>query len=448
MPNILLTTRCNLACQYCFAQEKLVSSRMNMPIENVQRVIDFLKRSEFPIFRVMGGEPTLHPRFNEIIQMAIQEGLRVDVLSNATWAESTGALFARIPPKNLMFLLNINHPDNYTPIQWATIERNLAGLKGRGGITLSFNVFEKQPRSEYILDLAQRYEIKYIRLSLSLPVLGVENAYLPFDDLQGVAPFVMRFAAEAEAKGISVRFDNAVPLCIFNEAQIGNLLLHSVYDLNRNIRCNPIIDIGPDLTIWSCFCLSSLKNRHLEEFETLADAQAYYHQVWSVYQDVVYPLEKCSGCFYREKWGCQGGCLSYMISKDQGQRYAAKAKPGLEPALVEPEYVLGMADDVRIFHYDYPQSSLLLRKMAVNLDLEVQEVFQPVIPLLDGQHTLAEIMAAFSGSPHRSDPLHAFMNDVVSESVPEFLQALLRQGFLKQTLTSAPAAYQSPAYFR
>ena len=160
MPNILLTTRCNLHCKYCFAQEKLASSKINMPLENVQRVIDFLKRSEFPIFRVMGGEPTLHPQFNEIIQMALAAGMRVDVLSNATWTESTAELFARIPSSSLMFLLNIDHPDNYTPKIWSIIQRNLAGLEGHGGITLSFNVFEKQPRSEYVLEIARRYDIK------------------------------------------------------------------------------------------------------------------------------------------------------------------------------------------------------------------------------------------------------------------------------------------------
>ncbi len=388
MPNILLTTRCNLSCKYCFAQEKLSSSRMNMPMENVQRVIDFLKRSEFPIFRVMGGEPTLHPQFNEIVQTAVAAGMRVDVLSNATWTESTAALFNRIPPNHLMFLLNIDHPENYTPNQWALIQRNLAALEKRGGVTLSFNIFEKQPRSDYILDLAERYDIKYVRLSLSLPVLGAGNLYLPFEELHEVAPFVMRFAAEAEARGVQVQFDNAVPLCIFDDAQTGYLLSHGIYDLHRNVRCDPIIDIGPDLTIWSCFCLSPLENRRLDDFQTLADAQAFYRKVWSVYQDIVYPLEACAQCYYREKWGCQGGCLTYAVMQDHGARYAA-AQPDPCAESLNPGLALGLADDVRIFHYDIPRPTYLFRKISTNLDFEIDDAFAPVIPLLDGCHTPA-----------------------------------------------------------
>lgn len=431
MPNILLTTRCNLHCKYCFAQEKLASSKVNMPLENVQRVIDFLKRSEFPIFRVMGGEPTLHPQFNEIIQVALAAGMRVDVLSNATWTESTAELFGRIPSSSLMFLLNIDHPDNYTPKIWSIIQRNLAGLEGRGGITLSFNIFEKQPRSEYVLEIARRYDIKYIRLSLSLPVLGAGNAHLAFSELHEVAPFVMRFAAQAEAQGVQVQFDNAVPLCIFDNAQTGVLLSHGIYDLHRNMRCDPIIDIGPDLTIWSCFCLSALKNRKLDEFATLADAQDYYRQVWSVYQGVVYPLEQCNACYYREKWGCQGGCLTYAMMQDGGARYAS-IQPEPTGAALDLERVLCLAEDVRVFHYDLPRPSILFRKTSANLDFAIDDSFAPVMPLLEGGHTLDEILAALPAPNGGSQPLQAFLKDMLAETVPDLLGVLLQQGFLEQ----------------
>lgn len=435
MPNILLTTRCNLSCQYCFAQEKLSSARMNMPMENVERVIDFLKRSDFPIFRVMGGEPTLHPQFNEIIEMAIESGMRVDVLSNATWKESTAALFGRIPPRHLMFLLNIDHPDNYNPHQWGVIERNLSALKGRGGITLSFNVFEKQPRSDYVLDLAERYDFKYIRLSLSLPVLGAGNTYLPVAELHEVALFVMHFSAKAETRGISVQFDNAVPLCIFDEAQIGHLLLHGVYDLGRNARCDPIIDIGPDLTIWSCFCLSSLKNRKLNEFQTLAEAQDYYRKVWSVYQDTVYALPDCYDCYYREKWGCQGGCLTYAMMTDGGRRYGEQTSvPGAEA--IHPDTVLSLAEDVCLFHYESPKPSWLMRKTTANLDLEIEEAFSAMLPLLDGQHSVREIMGSLCVPDNGADLLQTFMHGVLAESAEDFLQALVQQGFLKAGRTT------------
>ena len=448
MPNILLTTRCNLSCKYCFAQEKLSSNRTNMTMENVRRVIDFLQRSNFPIFRVMGGEPTLHPQFNEIIRLAIAANMRVDVLSNATWSESTANLFERIPSKYLMFLLNIDHPDNYTSKQWGLIQRNLNRLKGRGGITLSFNVFEKQPRGNYVLDLATCYDFKYIRLSLSLPVMNAGNVYLPIEQLSEIAPFVLQFLRDAESKGISVQFDNAVPLCIFDEAQVGKLLLHGVYDLNRNLRCNPIIDIGPDLTIWSCFCLSPLKNRRLDEFQTLAEAQAYYSKVWSAYQDTIYPMEKCYTCLYREKWGCQGGCLSYAIMKDHGERFETHLADPPRNILL-PSTTFALAEDIRTLYYDIPTTTCVLRKTSTNLEFEVDPAFQYVLPLLDGQHTLADIIAAFPATSSGSEQMQVFLKETIDEAIQDLLNALFVRGFLRTNtpvlITRTEPDYAAPS---
>ncbi len=435
MPNILLTTRCNLACKYCFAQAKLAGRRENMSLDNVRTVIDRLKGANYPVFRVMGGEPTLHPQFNEIIGMALAEGMRVDVLSNATWSESCAELFARISPTRLLFLLNVDHPDQYPASLWRRIQQNLEGLKYRRGVTLSFNVFEKNPRSDYILDIASRFGFQNIRLSLSLPVFGANNTFLPIETLPEVAPFVVRFARQAEAQGITIQFDNAVPLCMFTEEQAGWLLLHGVLDPKRNARCEPIIDIGPDLTIWSCFCLSQLANRNLTEFATLSEARDYFVNVWSVYQDSVFPMEKCYTCVYRQKWGCQGGCLSYAIAKDNGQRYnaALPAQVVGDGSCFDPERCLALADDVTLAHYDLPEPTYLLHNKSTGVDFEVLTNLYPLLPLLDGHHTTPELVQAFTGISGPGS-LQTFMGGVAAESLPQILAGLVQQGFLKQVV--------------
>ena len=92
-----------------------------------------------------------------------------------------------------------------------------------------------------------------VRLSFSLPVLAEENACLELKEYKAMAAFVMAFVAEAERRGVSVQIDNAVPLCIFSHEQLGRLLLDGALDLQRNARCDPVIDIAPDLTVWCCF---------------------------------------------------------------------------------------------------------------------------------------------------------------------------------------------------
>jgi len=170
---------CNLSCEYCFASEKMVNCpNKNISMSNVQKVIEFFKRSDYRVFRMMGGEPTMHPRFQYVLELALNEEMRVDLLSNATWNHRLNDIFARISPNRLLFLLNIDHPDNYSLTLWKKIEKNLNALKGRRGISLSFNIFKKKPKYEYVLELIENYEISTVRLSFSLPVLGINNAYL------------------------------------------------------------------------------------------------------------------------------------------------------------------------------------------------------------------------------------------------------------------------------
>ncbi len=329
MANVLLTTKCNLNCPYCFAQERLKDDHtLTMSMSNVEKVIAFLNRSGHPIFRAMGGEPTLHPEFPRILKLALESGMRVDVLSNATWPESYNSLFNRISSQRLLFLLNIDHPDRYPGRFWENIERNLASVAPRGNVTLSFNVFEKTPRYEYILDLISTYGVDKVRMSFSLPVVGAQNAHLKLEDYKAMAPFLLEFVRRTEELGAKVNLDNAIPLCMFSYEQAGELLMKGVVDFKRNTRCEPVIDIGPDLKVWCCFCLSKMWNRQLDEFQNLGEIQDYYHKAMSMYQCRLYPMEECYPCRYRDQWGCQGGCLTLYGHETRGAiaRESAKAE--------------------------------------------------------------------------------------------------------------------------
>jgi MoaA/NifB/PqqE/SkfB family radical SAM enzyme len=434
MPNILLTTRCNLSCEYCFAQERMLQKRsQDMAMQDVEKVIAFLKRSGSPVFRAMGGEPTLHPHFGDILRLALGEDMRVDLLSNATWREEFNALHARISPSRLLFLLNIDHPDRYSPKLWARIECNLAALSGRKGVTLSFNIFEKHPRSDYIFDLAARYDIRSVRMSFSLPVLGARNAHLRLEDYRGATPFIMGFVRRAQASGISVKLDNAVPPCIFTHEQAGELLLGAVLDLGRNSRCEPIVDIGPDLTVWCCFCLSKLWNRNLDEFDTLEEIEGYYRQVLSPYQDRIFPMDECAECPYRELWGCQGGCITFSIVNGRGTQsleWQAEDESGWDP-----EAVLALSNGVAIRRYDIPKESYVLCRAASSIEVEADGSFGPLWPLLDGTHSVQDIVSRFLSAGDRGrhqSPLGTFVQEVAKEGLQDLLHGLLRQGFLVQ----------------
>ena len=433
MANVLLTTKCNLRCAYCFGKQKLKDSRnQTMSLSDAEKVIEFLQRSGHPVFRAMGGEPTLHPQFPRIMQLALEAGMRVDVMSNATWPESYNTLFNRISPRRLFFLLNIDHPDSYPPKIWDRIQRNLPEVAGRGNVTLSFNIFETQPRCEYILDLVRSHAIDKVRLSFSLPVLGARNTYLELEDQKRMAPFVIEFVRRAKALGVEVKIDNVVPLCMFSHEQVGELLLEGVLDLKRNTRCDPIVDIGPDLTVWCCFCLSKLWNRHLDDFQNLQEIQAYYQAAMSLYQGRLFPMEECYTCQYRELWGCQGGCLTHTVLK-HGE-LAVENEP-VAPASDgwQPEAVLALSPNVEIQRYDIPAESYAVYDKASGLEMEVGASFQPLVTMLNGQYSAQQVVDRFAQNDHDPQfhgPVAELTQRALKRGAQDLLLGLLRQGFL------------------
>ena len=218
-----------------------------------------------------------------------------------------------------------------------------------------------------------------------------------------MAPFVMEFVRRAKALGVEVKIDNVVPLCMFSYEQVGELLLEGVLDLKRNTRCDPIVDIGPDLTVWCCFCLSKLWNRHLDDFQNLQEIQAYYQEAMSLYQGRLFPMEECYTCRYRELWGCQGGCLTYTVMK-HGE-LAVENEP-VEPASDgwQPEVVLALSPNVEIQRYDIPEESYAVYDKASGLEMEVGASFQPLLTMLNGQYSAQQVVDRFAQNGQNPQP--------------------------------------------
>ncbi len=74
-----LTNSCNLNCKFCSVSEKK-SCYMNLDI--VKKVLNDMKRMNILDVYYTGGEPLLHPDFDEIVSYADQLGIRQTLLTN------------------------------------------------------------------------------------------------------------------------------------------------------------------------------------------------------------------------------------------------------------------------------------------------------------------------------------------------------------------------------
>lgn len=79
--SILLTNKCNLRCEYCYGDYSSIKNEF-LPIDKVPELFDILEKNGITAIELSGGEPLLHPHFNEILKLACNKKWHINILSN------------------------------------------------------------------------------------------------------------------------------------------------------------------------------------------------------------------------------------------------------------------------------------------------------------------------------------------------------------------------------
>ena len=432
MVNLLITMRCNRACSYCFAKEKLHTYSTNnaateISIENLEKVLQFLQKSNCDTLQLAGGEPTIHPKFKQILLTLLKQKITVNLLTNALWNPELNTLFDQISPDTLGFLLNIDNPKLYTNQEHKKLEENLTFLSKRGNVTLSFNLFEKEPDYSYIFDLITKYGFKNLRLSFSMPVnfQGKTNTYLQIKDYKAAAKHVMDFVHKAEHLGATVGMDNAVPICMFTSEELSELMVKEVVAPSRNFICYPAIDIGPDLSVWRCFGTSKLFNKKLDDFNSLKEMFDYYQRVSRLYQFKFFPLTECDKCEHAKKERCQGGCIGFAEAKCEELGISVSEPSDKELLQMKPK----LSNQVSIRRYSLPEETTTIN-FHDGCEIRIPASIAELIAFFNGKTTIFQALnTKISGNPQprQTDELDELMVELSSREVLPIIRQLMEK---------------------
>ena len=95
-PQVVITNRCNLNCHFCSCADR--DKGLELSLETVTGVLDELKHLGAKAITITGGgEPLLHPHFNEIMRHCRKIGLKVGLVTN-------GLLLEKFPNETLDIL--------------------------------------------------------------------------------------------------------------------------------------------------------------------------------------------------------------------------------------------------------------------------------------------------------------------------------------------------------
>jgi organic radical activating enzyme len=336
MTNILLTNTCNRRCNFCFA-----GSRVNVGkgLENDDRYMDrdklrtimrFLATSGDRQLRLLGGEPTLHPEFIDIVQEALDDGFHVHVFSNGIMKKQIADYLGGLDNDRISFLCNISPQvkDSESKIKKRNYALRQLGEKAQVGMTLTEPQFDLTP----LFDAIETYGLrKRIRIGIAQPIVGRENDYLPPADYRATGKAIVAAARQCIQRDILIGFDCGLTLCMFDETEIGYLMKNTEGFV---VRCGPILDIGSNLAIWHCFPLSEVLNTQLDYFANRNDIVGHYNKLMNPYRSLGCKPE-CLRCIHLHRGQCSGGCLAHAmktLNRLPGKIAPAPERP-LQPAV-------------------------------------------------------------------------------------------------------------------
>jgi MoaA/NifB/PqqE/SkfB family radical SAM enzyme len=80
--DVYVTSQCNRRCTYCFLPSDFFASGLRMSMVAFSDVTTWCVRNGVSEITFLGGEPSLHPSFPEMVSLANDRGLKVRVVTN------------------------------------------------------------------------------------------------------------------------------------------------------------------------------------------------------------------------------------------------------------------------------------------------------------------------------------------------------------------------------
>lgn len=326
MVNILLTNKCVRQCPYCFAGREMARSAATefLSLENVVYLADFLRRSGQRRVSLIGGEPTLHPEFVDIVLYFLARHFEVTVFTSGLLSDArlfeVETYLAKASPNRLTFVCNVNDPA-LTPATDDAGERlaRFLEIAGRWSM-LGFNIYRDDFSLDFAFDLFRRYDLKRtLRLGLAHPTASAENAFLSVERIGPAIARLQGFKAEFQRLGIAPSLDCGFPLCQFSDADLGWLVRLGG---RANFTCRPAIDITPDMEVYACFPLATRERASLFTFDTLEAMMAHFagqHARLRADRPGIY--DACGTCDDRARGTCAGGASCQIALEHRTEKW-------------------------------------------------------------------------------------------------------------------------------
>jgi hypothetical protein len=281
-----------------------------MTMEDFRRSLDFLERSGLTEVKLLGGEPTIHPLFNQMLDLSLDRDLRVLVLSGGLVPERALRHMEGVGDDRLAVMMNVIPPGAFSQRERDRQIEVLARIGSK--VALGLNIDSPSTPLDFLITLINKYGLqRTVRLGLAHPIAGTDSDFLNARHYPAVGRRVADFFWRVAEEAIRIEFDCGWVPCMFPD---GFMERSGITPQEVGLRCNPILDVLPGRKVIACYPMAAFATEALPDdgtdaivAERLAARLASYRPL-KIYKH-------CDSCAHFQAGTCLGGCIAGAMTR-------------------------------------------------------------------------------------------------------------------------------------
>ncbi len=312
-------SNCNLFCNWCYCRDQMESKMMDL--EMVDRAMSFLQEIGVNSVVLIGGEPTLHPYFFQILDLANKHCLRVCLDTNAitfsdelfleeVLAKGVGVFSVSFKGHERCSFLHNTGKDLFFEHRKGI--ENLVQKKAM--ISIDVVVTKEVMRyKEETFSFLQKIEAPHVLFEAQKPAPG---QVMEKGTLNKIACFLIEASDKTINLEIPAKFRISLPFCLFPEWFAQRMVDDARFVYSCFVKKARAIVIGVDGAVYPC---NHLWDRPLgkldKDFSTPHEYRDFMRsgKALDFYRSATKPADpKCLDCRFYTK--CRSGCLAYKGS--------------------------------------------------------------------------------------------------------------------------------------
>ena len=320
--NFILTLKCNKFCPYCFAAEvRKKEGFVDMDFELFKKFISKIKNKN-RVIKLLGGEPTLHPQFKEIVNYVLAEHRPLTIITNLLFDESTLSFLVDKYEKgyNINYLINGTDLDtnkkradtwfrNYNLLYKTAYKKAL-----ESNLSVGYTLMPDKNADFYIkysnFLLNNIPAIETLRISLMFPGSEKAKENLYFINNKDLGDDIIKIVKFAIDNMIKPRLDCIIYPCMFRSREHFKIMTKFVESVRTICSNGAPADVFPDGTMSYCYPLRESIKVDTDKYEDLEQAAEDIQLRYKAILSTIKLPDACQNCNFIKMGLCQGPCLA------------------------------------------------------------------------------------------------------------------------------------------